>query len=69
MVADSGKLTVRVGAWLTDAEARKKVAQTGLQAMDTLAGALDRTVAALDPYLMQFRLERRDGPAGNADHA
>ena len=27
--------------------------------MDTLAGALDRTVAALDPYLMQFRLERR----------
>ena len=30
MVTDSGKLTVRIGAWLTDAEARKKVAQTGL---------------------------------------
>ena len=29
--------------------------------MDTLAGALERTVAALDPYLMQFRLERREG--------
>jgi hypothetical protein len=27
--------------------------------METLAGALDRTVTALDPYLMQFRLERR----------
>ena len=34
--------------------------QTGLKAMDTLAGALERTVAALDPYLMQFRLERRE---------
>ena len=31
--------------------------------METLAGALDRTVAALDPYLMQFRLERRGGDA------
>lgn len=61
MVSDTGNLTVRVGAWLTDADARKKIAQTGLQAMDTLAGALERTVAALDPYLMQFRLERREG--------
>ena len=60
---------MRIGAWLTDAEAREKVAQTGLEAMDTLAGALERTVAALDPYLMQFRLERRDGPAADADHA
>ena len=72
MVTDTGKLTVRIGAWLTDAEARKKVAQTGLAAMDTLAGALERTVAALDPYLMQFSLERRGGQddsAGNAGNA
>jgi 3-deoxy-D-manno-octulosonic-acid transferase len=72
MVTDTGKLTVRVGAWLTDAEARKKVAQTGLAAMDTLAGALERTVAALDPYLLQFSLERRGGQgdrAGLADLA
>ena len=39
--------------------AASKVAETGLKAMDTLVGALDRTVAALDPYLMQFRLERQ----------
>jgi hypothetical protein len=32
--------------------------------MDTLAGALERTVSALDPYLMQFRLER---PSGSGD--
>ncbi|MEA2983453.1 MAG: 3-deoxy-D-manno-octulosonic-acid transferase [Alphaproteobacteria bacterium] len=69
MVPDTGKLTVRIGAWLTDTDARKKVAQTGLAAMDTLAGALDRTVAALDPYLMQFRLERREGQEDSTDHA
>jgi len=73
MVADTGKLTVRIGAWLKDAEARKKVAQTGLRAMEPLTGALERTVAALDPYLMQFGLERRVGEAINqvnsADHA
>jgi len=63
LVTDTGKLTVRIGAWLKDGEARNKVAQTGLRAMDTLAGALDRTVAALDPYLMQFSLERRGGDA------
>ena len=60
-VTDVGKLTVRIGSWLKDAEARNKVAQTGLKAMETLAGALDRTVTALDPYLMQFSLERRTG--------
>jgi 3-deoxy-D-manno-octulosonic-acid transferase len=69
MVADSGKLTVKIGAWLKDAEARKNVAQTGLQAMEPLTGALERTVAALDPYLMQFGLERRVGQANSADNA
>lgn len=69
MVADTGKLTVRIGAWLKDAEERMRVAQTGLRAMDTLAGALERTVAALDPYLMQFGLERRGGRGDGAGHA
>lgn len=59
LVTDVGKMTVRIGSWLKDAGAREKVAQTGLRAMETLAGALERTVTALDPYIMQFRLERR----------
>ena len=63
LVTDTGKLAVRIGAWLKDAEARNRVAQAGLKAMETLAGALDRTMVALDPYLMQFRLERRGGDA------
>lgn len=59
-VTDAGKLAVRIGAWLKDPHARQTVADTGLKAMDTLAGALERTLAALDAYLMQFRLERSD---------
>jgi 3-deoxy-D-manno-octulosonic-acid transferase len=60
LVTDSGKLAIRIGALLKDIEARGKLAQAALQAIETLTGALERTVAALDPYLMQFRLERRE---------
>ncbi len=63
MVADPSKLAVRVGAWLTDERARRAVARASMRALDTLVGALDRTVAALDPYLMQFRLEGRAADA------
>jgi 3-deoxy-D-manno-octulosonic-acid transferase len=66
LVTDAGRLTVRIGAWLKDGDARSRVAQAGLKAMDTLSGALERTVAALDPYLMQFRLEHRGGPEDDA---
>ncbi len=57
-VTDSSKLAVRIGAWLKDAEARKAVAGKAAKSMDTLAGALERTLAALEPYLMEFRLDR-----------
>jgi 3-deoxy-D-manno-octulosonic-acid transferase len=59
-VTDVGKLTVRVGAWLTDAAARKSVVGAAQQTVTALGGALERTLAAIDPYLMQIRLERRD---------
>ena len=62
-VADAGKLTVRVGALLKDANARAKAVEAARATVARLGGALDRTVAAIDPYLMQIRLERRD------DHA
>jgi 3-deoxy-D-manno-octulosonic-acid transferase len=58
-VTDSGKLAVRIGAWLKDAEARQAVADNASKSMDTLTGALERTIAALDPYLMEFRIDRR----------
>ena len=58
MVANTDMLAVHIGAWLTDADARGKVAETALEAIDTRAGALVRTVVALEPYLMRFRLEQ-----------
>jgi 3-deoxy-D-manno-octulosonic-acid transferase len=54
-----GKLAVRVGAWLKDEDARAAIAAAASETVTSLGGALDRTIAALDPYLMQIRLERR----------
>jgi 3-deoxy-D-manno-octulosonic-acid transferase len=58
-VADAGRLTVRLGAWLKDANERNRVIAAGRKTVDLLGGALDRTVEALDPYFMQLRLEQR----------
>ena len=57
-VTDVGKLTVRFGAWLTDAAERTNVSEAALRTVELLGGALDRTLAALEPYLMQLRLEQ-----------
>jgi 3-deoxy-D-manno-octulosonic-acid transferase len=62
-VGDVGKLAVRVGAWLKDSSERAAVVAAGKDVVVTLGGALERTLAALEPYLMQLRLERRDGNA------
>jgi 3-deoxy-D-manno-octulosonic-acid transferase len=62
-VSDANKLAQCIGVWLKDANARQKAADSALNAMDTLTGALERTLAALDPYFMQLHLDRR------SDHA
>jgi 3-deoxy-D-manno-octulosonic-acid transferase len=62
-VADVGKLAVRVGAWLKDGNERAAMAAAAKDMVLTLGGALERTLVALEPYLMQIRLERRDGNA------
>jgi len=62
-VTDVGRLTVRVGAWLTDAAERTNVVTAARATVAQLAGALDRTLAALDPYFMQIHMARRDGHA------
>jgi len=58
-VLDVNKLAVRIGSWLTDAAARKQVADAGLATVEQLGGALKRTLAQIEPYLMQLDLERR----------
>jgi 3-deoxy-D-manno-octulosonic-acid transferase len=58
-VADAEALTARLGAWLADPAARKSVVDTAAMAVQMLGGALEHTLAALDPYLMQLRIEQR----------
>ena len=65
--------SIRVGRWkyieapspelydlATDAAERVKVVTSARETVAQLAGALDRTLAALDPYFMQIRLVRQD---------
>jgi 3-deoxy-D-manno-octulosonic-acid transferase len=63
LVADSSALSIRLSAWLRDAEERKRVVAAGQKTVAALGGALERTITALQPYLLQLRLERRPGDA------
>jgi 3-deoxy-D-manno-octulosonic-acid transferase len=58
-VTDINGLTARFGAWLADAAARTAACEAALKTIEPLGGALTRTLAALEPYLMQMRLEHR----------
>lgn len=58
-VADADALTARLGDWLAKPAERATVADAAKSTVDKLGGALERTLAALEPYLMQLRLERR----------
>ena len=55
-------LAVRIGALLTDPAERRSVAEAGRETVAKLSGALERTLAALDPYLIDIR-RRQDGHA------
>jgi 3-deoxy-D-manno-octulosonic-acid transferase len=61
-VTDVGKLSVRVGAWLKDAEARTATVAAARETVAMLGGALERTLAAIEPYLIDIR-RKRDGHA------
>lgn len=50
-------LVKQLGQLLADPDARNMVAAAGARVVDELGGALERTLAALEPYLMQLRLE------------
>jgi 3-deoxy-D-manno-octulosonic-acid transferase len=58
-VADGGALADAVAALAADAPAREAMRGAAAAVVDGLGGALQRTMAALDPYLMQLRLARR----------
>ena len=58
-VADADRLVAHLAAWLSDPDACARVADAGHTVVETLGGALDRTLASLDPYLMQLQLHQR----------
>jgi 3-deoxy-D-manno-octulosonic-acid transferase len=58
-VADEAALTAQLGEWLRNPVPRTAVADAGAKVVKQLGGALERTLAALDPYLVQLRLEQR----------
>jgi 3-deoxy-D-manno-octulosonic-acid transferase len=60
LVPSAERLPVRVGAWLKDGEERARASAAAKSTVDVLGGALERTLSALEPYLMQLRLEHRD---------
>jgi len=59
LVTDASRLTLRVGAWIKDGAQRERIAAAAKRCVDQLGGALDRTVAALEPYFMQLRIQNR----------
>jgi 3-deoxy-D-manno-octulosonic-acid transferase len=58
VVADVGKLAVRLGALLKDGNQRAALVAAARETVKTLGGALERTLAALDPYLVDLRMDR-----------
>jgi 3-deoxy-D-manno-octulosonic-acid transferase len=58
-VEDVNRLTAHLAAWLTDPDACARVGEAGRVVTENLGGALDRTLASLDPYLMQLQLHQR----------
>src|SRR5215510_10150757 len=62
-VADVEELAQRASAWLKNAGERMATVSAACAMVATLGGGLERTLAALEPYLMQIRLERRASDA------
>jgi 3-deoxy-D-manno-octulosonic-acid transferase len=56
-VADAADLAARLKALLSDNKMRVRLAAAGRATIDALAGAADRSMAAIEPYLAQIRLE------------
>jgi len=54
---DQEALVRQLGRLLDDADARRTLVAAGERVVEQLGGALERTLAALEPYLLQVQLE------------
>ena len=57
LVADRDALVKQLGQLLADTDAREQLIAASAKVVEQLGGALERTLAALEPYLLQLRLE------------
>ena len=57
LAATREALVKQLGQLLADPGARSRVLGTAERVVSQLGGALDRTLAALEPYILQLRLE------------
>jgi 3-deoxy-D-manno-octulosonic-acid transferase len=58
-LADTAEAVVKqVGQFLADPAARQVSVEAGQRVVDQLGGALERTLGALAPYLLQLQIER-----------
>jgi len=55
-VEDVSRLTAGIAALMTQPAARERVAEKARQTVASLSGALERTLHAIEPYLMQLSL-------------
>jgi 3-deoxy-D-manno-octulosonic-acid transferase len=57
-LAEDGEMLVKqIGQWLANPELRQRAVLDASAVVASLGGALERTLAALEPYLLQLRLE------------
>ena len=59
LVNNVDRLAAHFAAWLNDPDACARVADAGHRVVENMGGGLDRTLASLDPYLMQLQLRQR----------
>jgi 3-deoxy-D-manno-octulosonic-acid transferase len=62
-IDDSDQLTTALEALLNDPAGRARAAQSARATVESLSGALERTLQSIEPYLMQLQLRRRAGHA------
>jgi 3-deoxy-D-manno-octulosonic-acid transferase len=58
-VGDGERLTAALAALMTQPAARARLTDAAHATVERLGGALERTLHALDPYLMQLQLRQR----------
>jgi 3-deoxy-D-manno-octulosonic-acid transferase len=59
LVGDANRLTAGLAALLGQPATRQRIAEAGRATVESLGGALERTLQMLDPYLMQLQLQQR----------